>query len=439
LVGTIFCLTAGILLFIAIIGSLSAQPIISLTAPGLTLNKANLSAKMLQVLMFTVPFSGLGILAEGVQNARNRFFWPAAARAIGSLGNVITILILYRTVGPLALAWGNLVSALLGACVPTIPMLWHGWKKLMPLRDNRVREIIRLIMPFLFFGIFTHSSLVFERYFASGLPDGDLSYIGYAYKISGIFVMVLATGIAAAIFPAMARSFTHDGEHALTGQAEYGFRLTLATALPVIAVLGTIAVPLVTVLYERGAFVHSDTLNVSRIVFIAMVGDVLLRMINNVTSRTFYVIKETLTFPMVSALTLVLYIFLGRALANAGGYFGLTLAKTLQQIIMTMIVFRLLTRKLPFFNLRMLFKDLLLYSIASLIAAMSAWFITWVITFQYALLQLLTGLIVAFPVYMLIIYWKDRDIAIALLELTGISKIVSAAQTGFQNIVVHRR
>lgn len=435
LTGTFVWLTGGVLVLVAIAGSVSARGIIELTAPGLSPAKAELAARMLAILMLAAPPTGLGTLTAGVQNARNHFFWPAVAAAIGSLGNVVILLVLYRTVGPLALAWGYLASAALQASVTLVPVLRHGWTRLMPLSDGRVREMARLMAPFVCFGILTSSTSLFERYFASGLPDGDLSYLGYAAKIPRIAVALLGTGIATAVFPAMARAYAQDGEAGLVERAEYAFRLGLAVALPAFAIVSAAAVPLVTVLFERGAFEHTATLAISRIVPIVMVAAVLFHIVGNLISRTYFVTKDTHTVPLVAALTSVLYIFLARVLADSWGYVGLALAQPLYSGLAILVLSLLLIRKVRSFHTGKLLKNILMYGAASLIAFLSARLAPSALALLPALVQLLVAFILASTLYMTMLFRIDRDIAVSILEMTGLQWMVNGAKVALRRIL----
>lgn len=431
LTGTFFWLTGGILALIAVGGSLLAPRIIALTAPGLSPEKAFLATQMLRVLMFAVPLTGLGSLTKGIQNARDRFFWPAVASAIGSVGNVTILVILFRAVGPLALAWGYLGSVAVQACVTVIPVLRRGWKGLIPLGDKRLIEMARLIAPFVLFGVLTRSTSVFERYFASGLPDGNLSYLGYAQRISGIVMTVLGSAIATAAFPAMARAYAHKGEIGLVEKAEYGFRLTLAVGLPVLAIFSAIAVPLVAVLYERGAFEHTATLSVSRIVPMVIISNVLCGMLGYVIGRTFYVTRDTDTVPIVGAATSVLYILLAKVLVGAWGYVGLAFAAVLQDILAVSALSLLLVRRLRAFHRGALLKHGLAYAGASLAAFLAARLTSGALSSLPALVQLVTASLVAGTVYMAILFAMDKDIAMALLEMTGVQRIATGAKVVF--------
>ncbi len=205
LVGTFFWLTTGILSIIAVAGAFASAQIITLSAPGFSPEKNDLAAQMLRVLFFALPLHGLSILTKGIQNARDRFFGPAAASAVGTLANVSVVLLLYARIGPLALAWGYLAWAAVQSSVTVLPILRHGWERLLPLRDARVLELARLASPFILFGILTRSTGLVERFFASSLPDGQLAYLTYADKVCSIVVTFVGTGIVAAIFPTMAR------------------------------------------------------------------------------------------------------------------------------------------------------------------------------------------------------------------------------------------
>jgi putative peptidoglycan lipid II flippase len=434
MVGTFMGITGLVLLLIAILGSKFSSDIITLTAPGLSPSKVELTTRMLSILIFTVPFTGLGSLTIGLQNARNRFFWPAMGRAFGSMTNVILMLVLYKSIGPMALAWGYFGSELIMGGMTIMPVLRHGWTKFMPITDPRILENIKLMLPFLVFGIFTSSTGIFERYFASGLPDGDLSYMGYASKISSIFVALLASGIAGAIFPAMARAYSNEGEAGLAQQFRNGLRLTVATAVPACAIVAVLAVPIVSIIYEHGAFTHHTTLQVSRIVLIVMIGDVLFRMLTNIIGRAFYVLKDTRTTTSVSAAGAILYILIGKVGTEMGGYVGLVSAKTIQMgLIMVTIAF-LLSANLNFFRGRKLFIDITFFLVGTAITGGIAWLVKNLLSTQSSLLQLVAALGISGPVYLLLLYWRDRDIYQSVAGIIGIPQLLRKVSTSIHDV-----
>ena len=326
LVGTFFWITTGILIAIAITGSFFSKEIISLTAPGFGPGKSMLASRMLSVLMFSVPFAGLNSYTTGIQNARNSFFWPAFGGAVNSIGSILAVVLLTPLIGSIALAWGFFVAILFQSCVTVFPVLWHGWRRLIPLTDRRITEMAKLILPFIVFGLLTSGTTIFERYFASALPSGQISYLGYADKVSSIFLQILASGISAALFTVMARTYLQKGKEELGEKAVYGLRLTFAVGLPVVLIAGALSTQLIRILFERGEFSPIDTSYVAQIMLIKMVGSVLCVMVGNIISRTFYVIKDTLTSTIISAISVIVYLCIGGFFARQWEYVGLAYA-----------------------------------------------------------------------------------------------------------------
>lgn len=434
LAGTFFWLVSGILAFISILGSFLAPEIISLTAPGLRAPKAELAQQMLTILSFSVPLIGLASLCEGIQNARGRFFWPALAPAIGAVANIVILVTTYKSIGPISLALGYLVSAGLRAGVSVLPVLRHGWRGLLPLNDRRVKELGRLITPFIVFGLLTRSTPVFERYFASNLPDGDLSFLGYASKIGKWVMVMLGHGISVAIFPAMSRAYAIKGNRGLIERSEYGFRLTMATALPALAILSVVSVPLVGILFERGAFLQAATLSVSRVVPLIILSEVLLKMLGNVVGRTYYVKKDTLTGPLIFSATFILYFLLAKSLTGSMGYIGLAIAQPLHSGLVILILIFLLKRKLRQFRISNLFKDSVIFGLASVAVFIVARLLLHVVGSTPYLVQVIIPTSTAMGVYFLCLYFVDRKMALALLELSGVRQLMSGVKLGFRQI-----
>jgi putative peptidoglycan lipid II flippase len=423
LVGTFFWIMTIVVFIIAVTGALFSTQIIALSAPGFDQKKSALAARMLTVLMFTIPFTGLGSFTIGIQNARNRFFWPSFGGAANSIANVVVLLILYRILGPMALCWAYLASTVTQAGISVIPVIAHGWKKLLPLSDTRVQQMGRLMVPLILSGLLTCFPSVAERYFASGFPNGQISYIGYAYKISNIFISLLAIGIASAIFPSMARSYVQNGLPGLAEKHNYGLRLSFAVALPAIMITSAMAIPAISTIFQRGAFRPMDTLGVSRILFAVLLSDVLFRMIGNIFTRSYYVLKDTLTPAIIGSIATILYIASGQYFANHWGYSGLVWARTIQNGLFVFALWFLVTRKLQDIQGMKTSLRILEYFLAASAAYLFCRFILSRLALVPDIFQLTIGVSVGISLYLLILYLRDREMLEAILEIVGVKSI----------------
>jgi putative peptidoglycan lipid II flippase len=436
LTGTLIWVSGIFLFLIAFACAIYSRFIIDITAPGFGDSKSELASQMLAIIIFSVPFMGLSSFTSGVQNIRGKFFSPATATAIGSIGNLVILLSLHSTLGPIALAWGSLGSAVLQSCVTAIPVIRHGWNRLMPIGDPRLKEMFKLITPFILFGLITSSRLILERFFASGLPNGQISYLGYANKISNIFVILLATSIASAIFPAMARSFAKDSSTGLVRQFDYGLSVTFAVALPSVTIISALSIPLIKSLFERGAFQEGTTLSISLIIPIVMINDVLFRMINNMIQRTYYVLKDTLTTNLISSLTILLYIICAKMLTARWGYMGLAFAQPIQMGFNILIVSLLLAGKLKDLPVKKLFRNFFRYLVVSLAASFIGWMVTMGIYSWHPIIQLVSGGTISVAAYLFLLRKVDPSMAVSIFEMTGLQKIFTVIQKRY--VLMHQ-
>lgn len=428
LAGSFLRLASLTLVVLAAAGFLLAPQIITMVSPGFQAEKSRLATQMLRVIIFTVPLIGVATITSGIENVRNRFFWPAAATAVGSLGNLVVIIAFKPTIGAMALAWGALISAILQACITTIPVLKHGWNGSLSLKDRQFIELVKLSIPFIVFGLVIYSRSVLERFFASSLPDGQLSYLGYANKISNIFVVLFAASISSAIFPTMARDYAAAGENGLARQTGHGMKLTLALAIPALTITSFLSIPLVRLLFERGQFDATSTLSVSILIPVIMINDVLFRMLGNILARAFFVMKDTLTTNIIYSVTIPIYVVCAYFFTLRWGYFGLALAQPVQSGVAIVMIFILLYKKIKRLSIRATVISLCQFGSIGLIAAFAGWGFIQILPLKSAWVQILTGSGVAGAIYMWALSRVDKPVSISILEMTGLPSIYHAVK-----------
>jgi len=208
----------------------------------------------------------LAALASGVLNGLERF---TAASASYVLFNVITIAFLLGltphvpTAGH-ALAWGITASgvAQLGL------LLWAARRAGMSLRLPRprltpqVRVLLRRMMPGLVGAGVTQLNLAIDVIIASLLPAGTVSVLYYADRVQQLPLGVIGTAVGTALLPLLSRQVRAGEATAsvatLNRAIEYGLFLTLPAAVA----LAVSAFPIISVLFQRGAFhAHSAALS----------------------------------------------------------------------------------------------------------------------------------------------------------------------------------
>ena len=422
LVGMFFWLIGGVLVAVSLAVSFFATPIIHLMAPGLAPDKANLAATLLSILAYSTLFSGYGVFTISVENARGRFFWPAAGGGLNSIVQIIVVLILYQRLGIVSLAIGFVAATAAQAAVTAIPVLRHGWTYRLSLHDPRVRRLLWLVTPFILLGLFTAATPVLERYFASMLPDGDLSYLGYANKVAMIFQSLIGTTIVTAIFPLMSRRFTRDGVQGLLTTFRHGMRLTLAVALPIVTIAGALATPMIATLFERGAFNPASTLGVAGVLPIFLIKGVLFVMVGNLLTRAFYVVEDTRTVPIMSVLSVGLYLLMAGWMTQRWGYLGLAATDMIRASFGVAALAALICWRYRWLPWRGLLKYSLFYGGSALVAGGLAWLLLGLLASMPSFMQLLIPGALAASLYLGLLALLDASIAAEVMEMSGLSR-----------------
>jgi peptidoglycan biosynthesis protein MviN/MurJ (putative lipid II flippase) len=145
--------------------------------------------------------------------------------------------------------------------------------------------------------------------------------------------------------------------------------------------------------------------------------------------RTFFVLKDTLTANLISSLTILFYFGAAKIMTDMWGYWGLALAQPIQAFLAVGVLAILLFRRIKQFPVGALFRSFLIYSLISLASAAYGWVVVQLLSRFSILIQLAIGGGSSGLVYMALLFAVDREIAISILEMTGLLKIYSAIKT----------
>ncbi|HEX3973529.1 MAG TPA: murein biosynthesis integral membrane protein MurJ [Stellaceae bacterium] len=245
-------------LFIFVLfGEIFTPNLLDILAPGFRAQpeKFALTVGLTRITFPYLLFISLTALQGGILNSVERF---AATAATPMLLNVFLIgaLVLVRPISGQALAWALSASGfaqfvwLMFSCHKAGLSLSLPWPRLTP----EVKRMLKLMLPGVFGAGVTQLNLVVSTAVASMLPTGAVSYLYYADRLNQLPLAVVGIAVGTAILPALSRQVRlGDNEGAKTTQNR-GLELALFLTLPSAVGLGVAAWPIMSVLFERGAF-----------------------------------------------------------------------------------------------------------------------------------------------------------------------------------------
>jgi putative peptidoglycan lipid II flippase len=182
-----------------------------------------------------------------------------------------------------------------------------------------------------------------DRYLASALPRGSISYLAYSWTLTVALVSLFSRGIFAVLFPTLAENVYvryHDFQRLATKMIKF-FLLLGFTGLPVIMFLRG---PMINVVLMHGRFTSADAVQVAGVLqwhLIGMVGIVLFHAVNRITYATgWYSISILGALLQISVYTGAAIVLVARL-----SIIGLAMANALSWLITATVLIILISRK----------------------------------------------------------------------------------------------
>ncbi|MCX7888378.1 MAG: murein biosynthesis integral membrane protein MurJ [Rhodobacteraceae bacterium] len=204
----------------------------------------------------------LTALFSGLLNAGGRFVAAAAAPVLLNVIFIAAMLWADRAGWDMGLtmAWATPVT---GAA--QLALVWWAAARMgFPLRLRRprmtpdLRRLLLIAVPAVMAGGVVQINLLVGRQVGSFF-DGAIAWLSYADRLYQLPLGVVGIAIGIVLLPDLSRRLKAGDEggsrHALSRAMEFALFLTM----PAAAALVVIAVPLISVLFERGEFLPSDT------------------------------------------------------------------------------------------------------------------------------------------------------------------------------------
>ncbi len=311
---TVIC-TGGIVL---------ARPLLQWTTPGLSAQSLDLAVRVARITWPTIVLTGLASLLTSVYHAHSRFSWPALAPVLGSALNLGLVVMLARPWGVVGVAIAAAASLALQVAL-LAPIVRQGrYRPRLNWNDRGVRRVFHLLLPLVLAGLLTRWTPIVDRFLASHIAEGAISHLGYAFRLLGLLSLLISTGIATTIFPRMAVNTSASDFAGLRETLSTGLRLMWLAIAPVTVIGAVLALPVVLVVFQRGAFSARDAGVVAwlfRIYVLSLVSSCL----SGLTSRTFYAMKDTRTVAVVGVFEALAYVFYTPLLARSFGASGIAL------------------------------------------------------------------------------------------------------------------
>lgn len=244
--------------------------LVRLMAEGFT-ESADKYALTISLTRWLSPFLvGLSLagFAAAMLNVRGKFFWPAMAQ------NAFNLLIIAGALGSdrfstwtglppiVAVALATTLSGFLQLAL-TAPALWREGFRFRPTFGGHpgLRRMLAYLGPAII-GISTvQFNLIVESQWASDYGDGPVTWLIKSFRLVQIPLAVFSGSVATTALAGVAMHVARREDRQAGDEVARALTLNAALVVPCAVAFFVLAHPLVELLFERGAFTATDTVN----------------------------------------------------------------------------------------------------------------------------------------------------------------------------------
>jgi putative peptidoglycan lipid II flippase len=215
-----------------------------------------------RVTFVYILFIALVALYGGVLNSLGRFAAPAAAPILLNLCMIGALILsaLWFDAPADALAWGVAAAGLAQFLWLWLAVRRAGMAPALrrPRLSPEIKRLFALILPGAIGAGVAQINLFVDVVLASLLPPGAVSYLYFADRVSQLPIGVIGVAVGTALLPLMARQLRAGQVAQAMHNQNRALELALLLTVPAALALIVLCLPIVSVLFERGAFGAAD-------------------------------------------------------------------------------------------------------------------------------------------------------------------------------------
>jgi putative peptidoglycan lipid II flippase len=314
-----------------------------------------LTVGLSQLLFPTVVLLGLNGLTLGILYAYDDFTIGGIAPLVWNVV-ILAILVPLHTAfeGPDQL-YAYAIAVLAGTVaqfaitLPRLRQLGFRLEFSIDLKDERVRRVMRLMLPVAFTTGLVNFSLLINSAVGSFVDEQAPRAIDAGFRIYQLPQGVFALALATVLFPTLSRLAARADVPRLRASAANGVRQLALLLIPAAALTIALAEPVTRLVYERGAFGPESTERVSEALFWFSFS-LPLNGINLLLTRTFFSFQRAWVPTALAVANVAANLAISIALAGAFGIAGVVAGTLAGNVVMAAGQWWFLRRRLEGFE-----------------------------------------------------------------------------------------
>jgi len=316
-------------------------------APGASAELHAMIAEQLKIMSPIIFVGGIVGILFGISNVYNKFLLTAISPMVSSIVIIAAIWSVGGKYGGLLLAWSTLIGAVLQLVIQMPAYFASGYKYRFDfdLTNEKVKKIGEILFPAILGCSIGQLHVFIDMFFASQLPEGNWSAIGYANRIFQFPAGVIITAMLVSIFPTLSQMVGGKDWAGLKYYVHKGLSSLWFVTFPVLIFMAVFSYEIITIMFQRGKFDHNATVMVTQALFYLSFAIVFYAGRDTLT-RVFYAFDDTKTPFIIAFISLFIKAVLNFMLVERFGIGGITLSTVAISAINGLLLAILIRKKI---------------------------------------------------------------------------------------------
>lgn len=373
--------TTGLLL--GLLGIFFSKNIILLSAPGFATNYSaedfKLAINMTRLVFLSSTLISLQYFLTAVLQSHKEFIIPGYIPILYNMVVILYVVFGMKYFGISGLIFSLTVAYVVEvvAQVPKYRRLGYKYRFIINLKDKNIKMLGILAIPVIVGTSISQLNFFISRMLASTLGEGMMATMNYANKLNLLIYSVVGTTIASIIYSSFS---TLSAKKDVKGQKillERVINTTNLIMIPAAIGLVILRVPLIDLVFRRGAFTESDV-KLTAVVLLCYAPSMVAYSIRDILNRFFYSIKDTKTPAINSIISVIVNIILSVYLIKIMRLAGLALSTTISSILTTVLLMLSLAKKVKF-NLKNILNSFKKTCFASIVMGLCVYLVHYIL------------------------------------------------------------
>lgn len=429
IVRSLFTFVVVLVGFITILGIIMSPLIVKLIAPGFTENpdKFNLTVLLTRIMFPFLLFISLAALTMGTLNTNNVFFVPALAPCFLNISIIILVIgfssFFFNPI--VSVAVGVVVGGLLQWLVQTPQFYKSGFSFRFTSFHPALKKIAILVIPTTIAMAVNQINIFISTIIASFLPEGSVTYLYYSMRLIQLPIGVFGVAVGMAVLPALSQHVAEGNREQLAKDFTFSLKFLFFLTIPSTIGLIMLKEPIVSTLFQRGAFDITATINTAEALLFYSLG-ILGTVGSRTITATFYSFQDTKTPVICASMGMLVNIGLSILLMKPMKHNGLALAYSVAATVQFLFLSVFIKKRVWELSFSSLIPSLIKSAVASLISiGIAKWLCSinsslWLISEKMVIkfLWLGSSIIIAIFLYFLVCYLlKHEELGYILKKL----------------------